>query len=197
MPLPIKKLAPAVAGQTTTERIQSLLIAEGRSTEEAEQIAQSLPLIEAAIARGDDPRKVLEKPMNRRAGRKKKEPIVPPLPSGLTWPTETYSKAHEAFGEDIVAYLDRVWLPLTRTGVVTLAVLRARDKSAAEAINNYSRPDAKTGERKRLPARLDIPTAKEANDRALAADPELAQRDPRLAQVVVSRAIRRLKSERK
>ena len=33
-------------------------------------------------------------------------------PDGLDWPTETYAHAHRTRGEDIVAFLSRVWLPL-------------------------------------------------------------------------------------
>lgn len=88
-------------------------------------------------------------------------------PPGYAWPTETYSASPEAKrgGGGIVAYLERVWLPLLEKmpGVVDLRTLRTVDPSAAMAINNFTR-----GGRK-LPTHFDIPTKREVNDRALAA----------------------------
>jgi tetratricopeptide (TPR) repeat protein len=90
---------------------------------------------------------------------------LPSLPSGVTWPTETYSGSPEVRrgGGGIVAYLERVWLPLLQAapGIVDLRVLRLVDESSAMGVNNLKR----TG--KKLPAHLDFPTLAEQSARGL------------------------------
>lgn len=88
------------------------------------------------------------------------------LPPGLEWPTETYGHAHKVRKENVVQFLMRVWLPLVKVGVVDLRTLRARDPSAAKAIDNFRQGvDPATGLRRQLPRELDIPTKKQLNDR--------------------------------
>jgi tetratricopeptide (TPR) repeat protein len=110
----------------------------------------------------------------------------PPLPTGLTWPTETYSASPEAKrgGGGIVAYLERVWLPLLQSapGVLDLRTLRAVDPSAAMGVNNHKRGG------KLLPAHLHIPTERELNDRALAAFDKPGERPARLDWIARKRA---------
>ena len=59
-----------------------------------------------------------------------------PLPAGLQWPPESYAQARKERGENIVQFLTRVWLPLIWAGAVDLRTLRARDPSAAKAVDN-------------------------------------------------------------
>ncbi|HTI83469.1 MAG TPA: hypothetical protein VL614_23695 [Acetobacteraceae bacterium] len=94
------------------------------------------------------------------------EVMPPPLPDGMSWPTETYAQAHRERREGIVQFLDRVWQPLIKAGAVDLRTLRARDPSAAKGIDNYKRRvDPASGKLGRLPPHLDIPTKKQLNDR--------------------------------
>jgi tetratricopeptide (TPR) repeat protein len=114
-----------------------------------------------------------------------------PLPAGLQWPGETYAQARKAGGEDIVAFLSRVWLPLIEAGVVDLRTLRMKDPSAAKAIDNFTRKiDPVTGQRRRLPPQLHIPTMREINDRLAASIPDAGARPARLDWALRSRARR-------
>ena len=121
----------------------------------------------------------------------------PPLPAGLQWPGESYAQAHMVRGENIVQFLSRVWLPLIQAGAVDLRTLRARDPSAAKAVDNYQqRRDPATGLRCRLPAELDIPTKREVNDRLAAGIAHAGDRPARLDWALRSRARRnRLKEK--
>jgi tetratricopeptide (TPR) repeat protein len=115
----------------------------------------------------------------------------PALPGGLQWPTESYAQAHKLGGENVVAFLSRVWLPLIKAGVVDLRTLRARDPSAAKAIDNFTqRTDPVTGERQRLPPHLHIPTKKDLNDKLAASIPCAGDRPARLDWALRSRARR-------
>jgi hypothetical protein len=106
---------------------------------------------------------------------------LPELPPGLHWPTETYSGSPEAKksrsreGGGIVAYLDRVWLPLLNAGVATRRVLEIVDPSAITGIVNFTKARPRTGQRRQLPTRLHFPTLKETNDALLASSPDLAR----------------------
>ncbi len=121
--------------------------------------------------------------------RKRGAATAPALPAGLQWPTESYAQAHKLGGENIVAFLSRVWLPLIKLGVVDLRTLRARDPSAAKAIDNFTqRTDPVTGERRRLPPHLHIPTKKELNDKLAASIPYAGDRPARLDWALRSRA---------
>jgi tetratricopeptide (TPR) repeat protein len=116
----------------------------------------------------------------------------PSLPAGLQWPTETYAQAHKERGENIVEFLTRVWLPLIQARVIDLRTLRARDPSAAKAIDNYQqRRDPATGLRCRLPPELDIPTKREVNDRLAAGIAHAGDRPARLDWALRSRARRK------
>jgi hypothetical protein len=110
---------------------------------------------------------------------------LPAPPPGHQWPTETYSGSPEAKrgGAGIVAYLERVWLPLfqTASGVISLPLLRTIDPSAAFGINNYTRNG------RSLPPHLDIPTKKTVNDRLLSQGYHMILNDARLARVVANR----------
>lgn len=90
----------------------------------------------------------------------------PELPSGFTLPSESYTTSPEARrgGGGIVAFLERVWLPLIQAvpGVVDLRLLRSVDPSAAMAIANLKRRG------KTMPTHLDFPTKRELVDRELA-----------------------------
>ena len=109
----------------------------------------------------------------------------------LQWPTETYAQAHKARGENIVAFLSRVWLPLISVGVVDLRTLRQRDPSAAKAVDNFTRTtDPVTGQRRRLPPQLHLPTKKELNDRLAASIDDPGDRPARLDWALRSRARR-------
>jgi tetratricopeptide (TPR) repeat protein len=109
----------------------------------------------------------------------------------LQWPTETYAHAHKARGENIVAFLSRVWLPLISVGVVDLRTLRERDPSAAKAVDNFTRTiDPVTGQRRRLPLQLHLPTKKELNDRLAASIDDPGDRPARLDWALRSRARR-------
>ena len=121
----------------------------------------------------------------------------PSLPAGLQWPTEYYAQAHKDRGENIVQFLTRVWLPLIGAGAVDLRTLRARDPSAAKAVDNYrQRRDPATGMRCKLPAELDIPTKREVNDRLAAGIAHAGDRPARLDWALRSRARRwRLKEK--
>jgi tetratricopeptide (TPR) repeat protein len=115
----------------------------------------------------------------------------PSLPAGLQWPAESYTPAHKERGENIVKFLARVWLPLIQAGAVDLRTLRARDPSAAKAVDNYQqRRDPATGLRCRLPAELDIPTKREVNDRLAAGIAHAGDRPARLDWALRSRARR-------
>lgn len=100
--------------------------------------------------------------------------MLPAPPSGLSWPTETYSSSPEAkrgSGLGIVPYLERVWLPLIAAapGTVSMQIVRKVDKTAARGIANYTqKKDPITGKNLALPAHLDIPTKPELTDRAAA-----------------------------
>jgi hypothetical protein len=121
----------------------------------------------------------------------------PPLPAGLQWPRESYAQARKERGENIVQFLTRVWLPLIQAGAVDLRTLRARDPSAAKAVDNYQqRRDPATGLRCRLPPELDIPTKREVNDRLAAGIAHAGDRPARLDWALRSRARRhRLKEK--
>jgi tetratricopeptide (TPR) repeat protein len=121
----------------------------------------------------------------------------PSLPAGLQWPGESYAQARNERGENIVQFLTRVWLPLIQAGAVDLRTLRARDPSAAKAVDNYQqRRDPATGLRCRLPAELDIPTKREVNDRLAAGIAHTGDRPARLDWALRSRARRnRLKEK--
>ena len=121
----------------------------------------------------------------------------PSLPAGLQWPAESYAQAHKERGENIVQFLSRVWLPLIQAGAVDLRTLRARDPSAAKAVDNYQqRRDPATGLRCRLPAELDIPTKREVNDRLAARIAHPGDRPARLDWALRSRERRyRLKEK--
>jgi tetratricopeptide (TPR) repeat protein len=112
-------------------------------------------------------------------------------PAGLQWPTESYAQAHKALGENIVAFLSRVWLPLIKAGVVDLRTLRAKDPSAAKAVDNFTRTtDPVTGKRRRLPPQLHVPTKKELNDRMAAGIDDPGDRPARLDWALRARARR-------
>jgi tetratricopeptide (TPR) repeat protein len=112
-------------------------------------------------------------------------------PAGLQWPTESYAQAHKALGENIVAFLSRVWLPLIKAGVVDLRTLRAKDPSAAKAVDNFTRTtDPVTGKRRRLPPQLHVPTKKELNDRIAAGIDDPGDRPARLDWALRARARR-------
>jgi hypothetical protein len=106
---------------------------------------------------------------------------LPELPRGIHWPTETYSGSPEAKksrsrgGGGIVAFLDRVWVPLLIAGVATRRVLEIVDPSAIAGIANFTKTNPRTGVRRKLPDRLHFPTLKEINDTLLAAAPDLAR----------------------
>jgi tetratricopeptide (TPR) repeat protein len=123
-----------------------------------------------------------ERKVDAATGKTKPLPAPPP---GHQWPTETYSGSPEAKrgGGGIVAYLERVWLPLLQAapGAIDLPTLRAVDPSAAFGINNYAR-NGRT-----LPLHLEIPTKRAVNDRLLSQGPRAILNDPRLAQVVATR----------
>jgi tetratricopeptide (TPR) repeat protein len=107
------------------------------------------------------------------------------------WPTETYSQAHRERKENIVEFLTRAWLPLISAGKVDLAGLRVRDPTAAKAIDKYTRAiDPATGERRRLPAHLHIPTKQELTDRLAAQFPTPGDRPVRLDWALRARARR-------
>jgi tetratricopeptide (TPR) repeat protein len=109
----------------------------------------------------------------------------------LLWPTETYARAHKERGENIVAFLSRVWLPLISVGAVDLRILRAKDPSAAKAVDNFTRTtDPVTGQRRRLPSQLHLPTKKELNDRLAASIDDPGDRPARLDWALRSRARR-------
>ncbi len=113
------------------------------------------------------------------------------LPAGLQWPSESYALAHKERGENIVQFLTRVWLPLIQAGAVDLRTLRARDPSAAKAVDNYQqRSDPVTGLRRSLPPELDIPTKREVNDRLAASIAHPGDRPARLDWALRSRARR-------
>jgi tetratricopeptide (TPR) repeat protein len=115
-----------------------------------------------------------------------------PAPAdGLDWPTETYAQAHRTRGEDIVAFLSRVWLPLIEAGAVDMRVLRARDPSAAKGVDNFTQKiDPANGERRRLPAHLHLPTKREVNDRLAASIAAPGDRPARLDWALRARARR-------
>jgi hypothetical protein len=97
------------------------------------------------------------------------------------WPRESYAHAHRTHGEDIVQFLSRVWLPFIASGQLDLRTLRKADPSAAKAIDNYTRRiDPDTGERRRLPPHLALPTLREVNDRLAAQAVTPGQRSARL-----------------
>jgi tetratricopeptide (TPR) repeat protein len=115
----------------------------------------------------------------------------PAPPDGLDWPTETYAQAHRTRGEDIVAFLSRVWLPLIEAGAVDMRVLRAKDPSAAKGVDNFTQKiDPTIGQRRRLPAHLHLPTKREVNDRLAASIPAPGDRPARLDWALRSRARR-------
>jgi tetratricopeptide (TPR) repeat protein len=115
----------------------------------------------------------------------------PAPPDGLDWPTETYAQAHRTRGEDIVAFLSRVWLPLIEAGVVDMRVLRARDPSAAKGVDNFTQKiDPANGERRLLPTHLHLPTKREVNDRLAASIAAPGDRPARLDWALRSRARR-------
>jgi tetratricopeptide (TPR) repeat protein len=121
----------------------------------------------------------------------------PSLPAGLQWPGEVYAQARKERGENIVQFLTRVWQPLIQAGAVDLRTLRARDPSAAKAVDNYQqRRDPATGLRCRLPPELHIPTKREVNDRLAAGIAHAGDRPARLDWALRSRARRdRLKEK--
>jgi tetratricopeptide (TPR) repeat protein len=112
-------------------------------------------------------------------------------PAGHAWPTDIYSRAHKDRKEDIVQFLTRVWLPWIQAGTIDLPTLRAHDPSAAKAIDNFrQRRDPTTGQRRRLPTYLDIPTKREVNDRLAASIARAGDRPARLDWALRSRARR-------
>ena len=123
--------------------------------------------------------------------------VPPSLPAGLQWPGEVYAQASKERGENIVQFLTRVWQPLIQAGAVDLRTLRARDPSAAKAVDNYQqRRDPATGLRCRLPPELHIPTKREVNDRLAAGIAHAGDRPARLDWALRSRARRdRLKEK--
>ena len=96
---------------------------------------------------------------------------LPALPAGLRWPTKDFDQSQE-FGKrgGLVHYLDREWKGLIGKGRIDMPTLREHYPATAEAIHSYQRPNSRTGERRRLPSELTIPTLKEKNDRALRGD---------------------------
>jgi tetratricopeptide (TPR) repeat protein len=119
----------------------------------------------------------------------------PDKPADPPWPTETYAHAHRTRKETIIDYLTRVWLPLIQAGAVDLRTLRARDPSAAKAVDNYVRKtDPLTGERRRLPPHLHLPTQKEVNDRLAAGFSDPGDRPVRLDWVLRARKRRSMRN---
>ena len=126
----------------------------------------------------------------RRAAQTRAEGTVAPT-ADPRWPTETYAHAHKARGENIVAFLSRVWLPLISVGAVDLRTLRAKDPSAAKAVDNFTRTtDPATGQRRRLPPQLHLPTMKELTDRLAVSIDDPGDRPVRLDWALRSRARR-------
>jgi hypothetical protein len=122
---------------------------------------------------------------------------LPVLPEGLAWPVEQYAGSAECslasaggpMRRGIVAYLDRVWMPLARAGVsLSLPIIRHFDKSAAKAVDKYTEKNPKTGYRRQLP--FCIPKEKEVNDEIIihsgSIDAATKQR-PALVQTIRSR----------
>lgn len=109
--------------------------------------------------------------------------ILPELPAGLAWPTETYSGSPEAKrgGGGIVAFLERVWGPHIAAGAVSRVVLREIDRTADQAVANYLHSG------KQLPDKLLIPAKKELNDRAIAAFQNAGDRPVRLQTAIRAR----------
>jgi tetratricopeptide (TPR) repeat protein len=143
-----------------------------------------LPDLAAALRKG-----LIEPPAARTAETAAQRRPMPP--DGLDWPTETYAQARRTRGEDIVAFLSRVWLPLIEAGAVDMRVLRARDPSAAKGVDNFTQKiDLATGERRRLPAHLHLPTIREVNDRLAASIAAPGDRPARLDWALRSRARR-------
>jgi tetratricopeptide (TPR) repeat protein len=117
------------------------------------------------------------------------------LSVGLAWPTETYAQAHKMRRENIVEFLTRVWLPFIKAGAVDLRLLRETDPSAAKGLDNFTQKiDPATGQRRRLPPHLQIPTKKELNDRLAESLPSPGDRPARLDWALRARA-RRMKSK--
>lgn len=118
----------------------------------------------------------------------------PNSPSSAQWPTEGYTQAHRTRKETIIDYLTRVWLPLIEAGELDMRTLRARDPSAAKAVDNYQRKiDPVTGGRRRLPPHLHLPTQKEVNDRLAARFADPGERPVRLDWVMRARKRREMK----
>jgi hypothetical protein len=193
-------LTPADAAKTIGNAVVALQllrkVSNGELTE-AEIQQHQAALLPLATRHGlrDLVASIGEAPPGRRRGatppRKAAAATGLVLPAGLQWPTETYRHAHRVGGENIVEFLSRVWLPLIEVGAVDLRTLRAKDPSAAKAIDNFTRTaDPATGERRRLPPHLHIPTKKELNDRLAASIADAGDRPVRLDWALRSRARR-------
>lgn len=101
----------------------------------------------------------------------------PALPAGLEWPEGDYGASPEArrgSGGGLVAYLERVWLPILEAGrrdgriYVDRRIIADWYPGVIEAIKNYRKPDRRTGARRELPEHLRFPTLAQVNDHALA-----------------------------
>jgi tetratricopeptide (TPR) repeat protein len=117
---------------------------------------------------------------------------LPTLPRGLKWPTETYSEAQELYGENVVEFLERVWLPLIEAGVAERRLVSMIDYSVIDGIKNYCRTNPRTGERRKLPDHLRFHRVSDMTDRVLAGYPEAVRSDPRVARALAAK-IRRVK----
>jgi len=111
---------------------------------------------------------------------------LPPLPKGLNWPTERFEESPEA-GKwtGIVAYLERVWLPLIDRKLIDRPTLTYVDPSAGKALENYL---YNGGKHRSLPEKLDIPKKSEVHDRLFADNlGDAVRSSPKLAAVIAMR----------
>ena len=113
--------------------------------------------------------------------------ILPDLPPGLSWPTETYSQARKrevSPVKNVIEFLEdpKGWLPLIQRGLVTRMILRQCDISAEQGLVNYLRDKTR-----HLPAHLTIPGKSDLIDREAEAYPNRWDRSVRLEQALIRR----------
>ena len=101
----------------------------------------------------------------------------PDLPQGTQWPEGDYGDAPEArrkSGDGLIAYLERVWLPILEAGrrdgkiYVDRRVIADWYPGVIVAIKNYRKRNRPDHAPREIPEHLRFPTLAEVNDLAIA-----------------------------
>lgn len=112
---------------------------------------------------------------------------LPPLPDGLSWPTDDFDKGSQHFGKrgGIASYLKEVWKPLLP--YIDMPTMRSHYPRTAKAIDNH---------RLNLPPELLPPTKPELINRKAADIPNPSERPWHVQHALRMRAYRARKNSK-